>query len=127
MLDHQHISVLQQLQVHTFIIYSLKKIFLLDDPWSADASGRNSANTTSHDPWQAIPSSSNTQTNAWPGNHHTATTANNNNTGLSVNIADPWGVSTTDSRTTTSPPTGPKTVDNELSEFFGANASKISS
>ena len=112
--------------IHLFFIL-LKTFFLLDDPWSTEASGRTSANTTSNDPWQTIPSSSNTQANPWPGNHHTATTANNNNTGLSVNIADPWGVSTTDSRTTSLHPTGPKAVDNELSEFFGANASKIPS
>ncbi len=90
---------------------------LIDDPWSPELTGRNSV---TNDPWQANP---------WSANHHTTA---NNGTGLSVNISDPWGVGANDSRTTTttSPPkptNNPKSIDNELSEFFGASASKISS
>jgi hypothetical protein len=120
MLDHQHISVLQLLQVYSHSFYILlNNLFLLDDPWSSETNGRNSANTTPKDPWLTT-----TQANPWNGNNHTTT--NNNNTGLSVNIADPWGLGTSNSQTTTSPPTASKTIDNELSEFFGANAGKIS-
>ena len=97
----------------------------IDDPWSTDTNGRNSVITTAtNDPWQIGTSLSTSQANPWTGNNHSTT---NNGAGLSVNISDPWGVGSNDSRTTISPPTASKTVDNELSEFFGANASKISS
>src|SRR5689334_20351745 len=48
------------------------------------------------------------------------------NTDLSVNITDPWNISTNNSQPTTSSSTTVKPIDHELSEFFGANASKIS-
>ncbi|CAF1360634.1 unnamed protein product [Adineta ricciae] len=103
-----------------------------NDPWSSEPSGRTSANTTTKvaamsDPWQSGTSASDTHANPWGDNNHAS---NNNSTGLSVNIADPWGVGTngfhkspTAATTTTSPPsTTSKTIDNELSEFFGASA-----
>ncbi|CAF3676152.1 unnamed protein product [Adineta steineri] len=93
-----------------------------NDPWAPETNGRSSA---LNDPWQTGASSSETQPNPWGENHHGHTS---NGTGLSVNIADPWGLNSNHSQkpalsSTTSPPTTTnKAIDSELSEFFGANA-----
>ncbi|CAF1902685.1 unnamed protein product [Rotaria magnacalcarata] len=90
-----------------------------NDPWSTETTGRSSAVAT-NDPWQGDTPASTTQANPWSTNNHTTI---NNNTGLSLNIGDPWGLGISDSQTTTVPTTttNSKTIDNELSEFFGAN------
>ena len=88
------------------------------------------------DPWQAVPSSSSTQVNPWGESNPTA--GANTDTGLSVNIADPWGIGLSDSQATSakivakptatdlpSVATTAKSINNELKEFFGASASKI--
>ncbi|CAF0827879.1 unnamed protein product [Rotaria sp. Silwood1] len=95
-----------------------------NDPWSSEPSDRSSTMTTTatNDPWQIVAPSSTTQANPWT---ETKPTATNNSTGLSLNIGDPWGLGLNDSQTiTTLPPTTTtsKTIDNELSEFFGASA-----
>jgi hypothetical protein len=104
-------------------LHNLSYFVFVDDPWLSEPTGRSSA---TNDPWLNNASSSNAQANPWSSNHHTTA---NNGTGLSVNISDPWGVGANDSRTTitTSPPqstNNPKSIDNELSEFFGASACK---
>lgn len=83
--------------------------------------------TATNDPWQITPPVSTTaQANPWSNNNSTAA---NNNTGLSLNLEDPWGLGGSESQakttTTTTAATTSKTVDNELSEFFGANAGKL--
>lgn len=97
----------------------------LDDPWPNESNGRNSATAVSDDPWQSAAPSSATHANPWDG-QQTSAASNTNGAGLSLNMADPWGTGATNgARATTSPPS--KTVNNELSEFFGASASKICS
>ena len=91
----------------------------------------NGRTATSNDPWQDSTASAwqpppPPQVNAWGGHEHT--TANHDNN-LSISLSDPWGVGSTNSRpttTTTSPPPTTNTIDNELSDFFGASASNIS-
>ena len=93
----------------------------LDDPWSSESNGRNSATMVGHDPWQTVAPSSDPTANPWDENHSSTT----NGASLSINMADPWGTgnpNSTRATTSTSPPS--KTVHNELSEFFGASASK---
>ena len=121
MLGHRRISVSLLLRVGSSALASAGSVAelndrtfsaLLDDPWSTETNGRNSATTTGIDPWQ---SSSAAQVNPWNETNHGAAS---NGTGLSVNVADPWGAGTNGTRT------GKPSVDNELSEFFGASASR---
>ena len=75
------------------------------------------------DPWQNGTSSSNATANPWSTNQNTTA---NNATGLSVNLSDPWGLGANDARAaTTATSINAKSVDNELSELLGANASKF--
>jgi hypothetical protein len=90
----------------------------IDDPWPSETNGRTAITTSSNDPWQATT----TQINPWGGNDPKPAI---NDNGLSINISDPWGLGATNSQPTTSPPPTTKTIDNELSDFFGAGASKI--
>ncbi|CAF3946255.1 unnamed protein product [Rotaria sp. Silwood2] len=102
-----------------------------NDPWSSEPSGHNSimTTTTTNDPWQIAAPLSTAQANPWTEAKPTTT---NNNAGLSLNIGDPWGLGVNDSQTIAATTTLPSTtttskaIDNELSEFFGASASKIS-
>jgi hypothetical protein len=79
---------------------------------------------TNDDPWQTNLSSSNANA-ANPWSMNSSTTANNG-TGLSVNISDPWGLGATNGGTATTTTNNVKSIDNELSELLGANASKSS-
>jgi hypothetical protein len=100
-------------------------LFVIDDPWTLESNGHTSATTVPSDPWQnsTVPTS---QVNPWGGNNQTIYT---NDTSLSVNLSDPWGLGATNSRQPpplpSSPPVTTNTIDNELSDFFGAGASKI--
>lgn len=99
------------------------KNFLLDDPWSIG--GTSTTTTASNDPWGGSTTST-AQSNPWSGNQTAVAT---NDTGLSINISDPWGVGgATNSRSPPPPPVSPpvisKTMD-ELNDFFGTGASKI--
>jgi hypothetical protein len=103
--------------------------FLLDDPWTLDSNGHSSSTTVPNDSWQGSTASgwqpsTASKVNPWSGNEQTTA---NNGTGLSINISDPWGLGATNSRPTmpTSPAPVSNTIDNELSDFFGASASKI--
>ncbi|CAF4698227.1 unnamed protein product, partial [Rotaria sp. Silwood1] len=92
-----------------------------NDPWTLESNGRNSATTVSNDPWQGSKTTT-SQVNPWGGNTHTT---NNIDTDLSINMSDPWGLGTVHSQpttTTSSPPATTKTIENELSDFFGASA-----
>ncbi|CAF2762660.1 unnamed protein product [Rotaria sp. Silwood2] len=92
-----------------------------NDPWTLESNGRNSATTVLNDPWQGSTAAT-SQVNAWGGNTHTA---NKIDTGLSVNMSDPWGLGTIHSQpptTTSSPPATTKAIENELNDFFGASA-----
>lgn len=81
-----------------FIILSI----FIDDPWSLESALYPSTTPkTSNDPWQPT-----------------------TNPGLSMNISDPWGLSST---TTATQPVNTTTIDNELSDFFGASASMLRS
>jgi hypothetical protein len=98
---------------------------VVDDPWSAENNGRNSALTVNNnDPWQSVTPSSIAHVNPWSETQPVK--SNGNEPGLSVNIADPWGVGTNPVRPLVTSPLALKSVDNELSEFFGASASKSS-
>ena len=77
--------------------------FPADDPWSSDSNGRNSASLVNNDPWQSAATTSATA-NPW------------GETRATDNAADPWGLGNASTSSTK------KTVDNELSEFFGASA-----
>ncbi|CAF0907797.1 unnamed protein product [Rotaria sordida] len=98
-----------------------------NDPWTLESNGHNSATTILSDPWQGSTAAT-PQVNPWGGNTHTTT---NIDTGLSVNISDPWGLGTTHSQPTTaitsSPPATTKTIENELSDFFGAGTTILPS
>jgi len=97
-------------------------IFVIDDPWTLESNGHTSATTVPSDSWQnsTVPTS---KVNPWGGNNQT------NDNSLSINISDPWGLGATNSRQPPPPPTSPpiiaNPIDNELSDFFGAGASKI--
>ncbi len=89
-----------------------------------ESNGHTSATTVSNDPWLSSIAPT-PQANPWSGNNQTMAT---NDTSLSVNISDPWGLGATNSRPTpiaTSPPATTKTIDNELSDFFGASAGRF--
>ncbi|CAF0813440.1 unnamed protein product [Adineta steineri] len=92
----------------------------INDPWALESNNRTTATTASNDPWQP-PQMSNSQTVSW-GNDNGIT--KNNDTALSINISDPWGLGTTDSRpiATAASSTTTKAIDNELSDFFGSGA-----
>lgn len=90
-----------------------------DDPWSSGTNGRSSTNPPTTDPWQltGIGSGATTQQQTtadhWSESHSKA-----NGNGLSINLNDPWGMNTNQNGSNGNN----KTVDNELSEFFGASA-----
>lgn len=92
-----------------------------DDPWSSGTNGRSSTNPPTTDPWQltSIGSGATTQQQTtadhWSESHSKA-----NGNGLSINLNDPWGMNTNQNGSNGNN----KTVDNELSEFFGASARK---
>ena len=102
----------------------LDLIFVLADPWSIETNGGTSVRTASNDPWGSSTAST-SKVNPWGGNQQSIAT---NDNGLSVNLSDPWGLGATSVRPPP-PPTSPRattnTIDNELSDFFGASASKI--
>lgn len=99
-----------------------------NDPWSSDT------NSPAASAWQ----SSTASANPWGGGNSQST--NNPDTGLSINMGDPWGLgvgsnnrSTPSSSTVPPPPlpvssssstttTSKSLIDNELSEFFGNSA-----
>ncbi|CAF0759454.1 unnamed protein product [Adineta steineri] len=91
-----------------------------NDPWALESNNRTTATTASNDPWQP-PQMSNSQTVSW-GNDNGIT--KHNDTALSINISDPWGLGTADSRpiATAASSTTTKAIDNELSDFFGSGA-----
>ncbi|UJR35404.1 hypothetical protein I4U23_028161 [Adineta vaga] len=94
-----------------------------NDPWSLESTLYPSVSPkTSNDPWQPS-TTTNAPSMLWT-NDSRPTTTNNNNTGLSISISDPWGLSATNSQPnpTISPPVATTAVENELNDFFGANA-----
>ena len=99
------------------------KNFLLDDPWSMGAAGGTS--TASNDPWGGGSATNTSQGNPWSGNRRAIAT---NDTGLSINLSDPWGVGGTNSRSPPPPPVSPPIISkplDELSDLFGTGPSKI--
>lgn len=98
---------------------------LLDDPWSIGATGGTSTATASNDPWGGGSATNTSQSNPWSRNQAAIAT---NDTGLSINLSDPWGLGSTNSRSPPPPPVSPPVISkplDELSDLFGTGASKI--
>ncbi|CAF3002917.1 unnamed protein product [Rotaria socialis] len=94
-----------------------------NDIWTSESNGRNATTTVSNDPWQDSTAAT-SKVNPWGGN---ASTTSNMDAGLSINMSDPWGLGTVKSQPAPQPPTNSnsvtsKTIENELSDFFGAGA-----
>ncbi|CAF4222713.1 unnamed protein product, partial [Rotaria magnacalcarata] len=97
--------------------------FFIDDIWTLESNGRNATTTVSNDPWQDSTAAT-SKVNPWGEN---ASTTSSMDAGLSINMSDPWGLGTVKSQQSPHPPTNSnsvtsKTIENELSDFFGAGA-----
>lgn len=110
------------------VVYSL-----VDDPWSTESNSRNhAAPIVASDPWHTAAASGRKPVTPMPPANpwieNPPSTSHENNTGLSINTSDPWGLGITGSRTaSTTAATSANTtsIDKDLGDIFGPSAGKI--